>query len=316
VVDFFDRVYYYLRPEMTHKSLIYPLMRFLIRIFANNFLKYYFIFTKNNSKYSLIPVSDGTPKIIVSLTSFPKRINKLWMVIETILRQKQKPDRIILWLSKQQFRGINELPVNLKNQQKRGLEIRFCEDDLRSHKKYFYSLQEFKKAIVITVDDDVLYNSKIISSLIELHIKFPECVCCNHCNEITLLENMILPYKSWRKSEVSDFPSYKIFPIGVGGVLYPPNAVSQFAFNIDAIKSNCYLADDIWLNIMTKIAGNMSVSSNLKTFYLPVMYENNSTLTSMNVNEGLNDKQLENVRSYCLNKLSIDPFKYLEEINA
>jgi predicted transcriptional regulator len=44
-----------------------------------------------------------------------------------------KPNRIILWLSKDEF--INQqIPITLQKQKKRGLEIEFC-DELFSYKK-------------------------------------------------------------------------------------------------------------------------------------------------------------------------------------
>ena len=76
------------------------------------------------------------PRIIISLTSFPKRIDIVWITIESILRQSQKPDEIILWLAEEQFQGIDSLPKSLLELMERGLTIRFC-DDLRSHKKYY-----------------------------------------------------------------------------------------------------------------------------------------------------------------------------------
>ena len=314
MIDFFDNIYYKIRPSNRHKFFLFPILRFITRILANSLLKYYFLLTKNDKKYCISPPSDTKPRIIVSLTSFPERINNLWMVIETLLRQQQKPDRIILWLSKEQHRSINELPKKLIDLQLRGLEIRFCEGDLRSHKKYFYALQEFKTELVITVDDDVLYNSKIISTLLELHLKFPKCVCCNHSSIINFRDNIIQPYKTWKECTKSNIPSQEIFPIGVGGILYPPNSISKHAFNIVAIESNCLLADDIWLNVMTKINDNMVVSSNLKTYYLPVLYKNKTTLTSKNVNQGLNDKQLEDVKNYCITELGINPFKDISKL--
>ena len=42
-------------------------------------------------------------KIIVSLTSFPGRINEVWICIESLMRQTFKPDAIELWLSLKQF---------------------------------------------------------------------------------------------------------------------------------------------------------------------------------------------------------------------
>lgn len=52
-------------------------------------------------------------KIVVSLTSFPARIKKVHIVIESLLNQTIKPDKIILWLSKEQFEHYYVLPSKL-----------------------------------------------------------------------------------------------------------------------------------------------------------------------------------------------------------
>ena len=83
-------------------------------------------------------------KVVCSLTSFPARIDEIWISIETIFRQTYKADEIILWLSKDQFAG-QELPLSILNCQEKGLTIRWVDGDLRSHKKYFYVLQESHK---------------------------------------------------------------------------------------------------------------------------------------------------------------------------
>lgn len=67
-------------------------------------------------------------KNVVSLTSYPKRISTVWITIETLLWQSIKPDVIILWLADSQFDGVESLPRELLNLQKRGLSIRFCDD--------------------------------------------------------------------------------------------------------------------------------------------------------------------------------------------
>ena len=110
-------------------------------------------------------------KIIVSLTTFPKRIDSVWITIETLLRQTVKPDEVILWLAKQQFDDLNVLPQKLLDLQRRGLTIRFC-DDLRSHKKYFYVMQEYPKDIIVLVDDDMFYPKDTINKLIKMHKKY------------------------------------------------------------------------------------------------------------------------------------------------
>src|SRR5699024_12638905 len=65
-----------------------------------------------------------------------------------LLRQTYPPDKIILWLAKEQFEGRNTLPNNLLDLEKRGLEIVFCDEDLRSHKKYYYAIKKFSKDIL------------------------------------------------------------------------------------------------------------------------------------------------------------------------
>ena len=66
------------------------------------------------------------------------------MVIETILSQSIKPDKVILYLSKVQFPRLeDDLPDSLLHMKASGLDIRFVEGDIRSHKKYYYVMQAY-----------------------------------------------------------------------------------------------------------------------------------------------------------------------------
>jgi hypothetical protein len=283
----------------------------MVRLAANAFLPVYFRMFQG-IKYNCLKTCTKTEgRIILSLTSFPNRINRLWLVIETLLRQTQQSDKIVLWLSEDQFPNLANLPKKLLRLQKNGLEIRHCPGDLGSHKKYYYAFQEFPEDIIITVDDDVFYNSKLIEYLVELNKKFPKCVCCNRCSEIKVTDNHIQPYISWNDYLIAECPSYKLLAIGVGGILYPPNISSSMLFDSETIINCCYTADDIWLNVMSKLAKTMVVKSNYNSFYLPVMNYRNFTLTSTNVYEGLNDRQLASARKYCIENLGIDPFQQI-----
>ena len=42
-------------------------------------------------------------RIIISLTSYPARIHIVYKVIESLIKQKEKADEIILWLSILEF---------------------------------------------------------------------------------------------------------------------------------------------------------------------------------------------------------------------
>ena len=115
MVNFFDRYYSSIQNKnsLLVKLKYYSALRFLIRFSANIIIPIYFRITQNNSAYKLHKSLKSNRRIVVSLTSFPIRINKLWIVIESILRQDYKPDKIILWLSKEQFPNFDLLPKTL-----------------------------------------------------------------------------------------------------------------------------------------------------------------------------------------------------------
>ena len=189
--------------------------------------------------------------IIVSLTSYPKRIGTVWLTIETLLRQSVKPDEIILWLAQEQFKSIDVLPRELIELQKCGLTIRFC-DDLRSHKKYYYVMQEYPEDIIILVDDDMFYPRDTIKKLMQMHKKYPYDIC-------TMTAQAIKPsFESkpsmWRNPKLDEkFEHSDEIQIFTGsGSLYPPHSFDEEVFNKELIKKICPHADDLWLTFMAK----------------------------------------------------------------
>lgn len=48
-------------------------------------------------------VKHRRPRIIVSMTSYPARINTVHLAIRSLLAQKVLPDKIVLWLCKSDF---------------------------------------------------------------------------------------------------------------------------------------------------------------------------------------------------------------------
>ena len=238
-------------------------------------------------------------EVIVNFTSFPGRIQDVWIVVECLFRQTYKADKIILWLSKPQFEGI-ELPKLLLDQQKRGLEIRFEEDDLRSHKKYYYALENFNSSIIVTVDDDVFYHQDVLKTLIECHQSNPNEVIANRAHKIKFDEKeRILPYRQWDINYKSPNLSYLFVPTGVGGVLYPPSSLSDKLLNVDAIKELCFHADDLWLKVGSLLMSTkVKISTNYRQEFITVGKTQNNKLVTSNSLNGGNDEQLKSILKY------------------
>src|SRR5690606_35475441 len=135
IIDYLDKIYFRLGQR---KGKFFSLVRFLYRFFFSFFIEYYLKLFP--SKIKSLPISYGEDFLIVSLTTFPLRIGKIWIVIECILRQKLPPNKLVLTLAKSQFKnGFADLPKStLKYLEKKLLTVDFVDDDIRSHKKYHY----------------------------------------------------------------------------------------------------------------------------------------------------------------------------------
>ncbi|MBU3207627.1 glycosyltransferase family 2 protein [Clostridium algidicarnis] len=253
--------------------------------------------------YSLTPtkksgVNKGIkePKVIVSLTSFPPRMNMIWMVLESLLRQTRKPDKIILWLADSQIKSKDDIDNRVLKMYDRGLEIRFCED-LKSHKKYYYTMKYFKEDIVITVDDDLFYPENMIEKMLDKHYQYPNNIICYRAHKITFKDNSVDKYLNWDYASPNlTGPDELLIPTGGAGALYPPKSLNEEVFNINSIKSLCPNADDIWLKCMGFMNGTKVVKVYpLYSEMFSVFNSDKDGLAKSNVIGGENDIQFKNI---------------------
>lgn len=273
-------------------------LRFFLRIISNRLLPRYLASPRKRGIYTESRKNDlvNEKKIIVSLTSFPGRISTVWMVIECMLRQTIRPDKIILYLSRKQFETDDCVPKSLMELQNDVFKIVFVKEDYRSHKKYLYVFQEHPNDIVITVDDDIFYPTTMIETLCANYRKYPNAVICRYAKKIKRNERGTLsPYREWR--EIFKLYETDCFFGSGGGTLFVPNKLFKDVTNAKLATALCPLADDIWLNAMARLNG-LSLVPITRNLILPIFSETKETLKSINVNQNLNDVQIENVNKY------------------
>ena len=193
--------------------------------------------------------------VIVSLTSYPPRIPFLETCIKSLIGQTFKPDLILLYLSKEQFPQMElDLPESLLKTCKNHVKIVWCDDDLKSHKKYYYAMQDYPDSIVITVDDDIKYEKDVLEQLYLGFLQHPNAISCLRAHRITFNENgTISNYKDWiwEDKTLCGRESFQAVPTGCGGVLYPPGSLNENLFNKEDILELCPKTDDLWLKIMS-----------------------------------------------------------------
>lgn len=239
-------------------------------------------------------------KIILSLTSFPARIHEVPTTILALLQQTMKPDRIILWLTNEEFPGGEAgLPRRLLRLKKYGLEIMFGEN-LRAHTKYFNTMKLFPDDLVITVDDDIHYPLDLVEVLYQSYLRHPNAVSAMRAHLITYDEDgELLPYDSWKYQyrDIVDVPMMGLFATGVGGVLYPPHCMHKELYNLDKLKSLAFMNDDIWLKFMQVMNRTPVVLATDSTKLEFVGNTQDVGLCYTNVRDGGNDEILENMMS-------------------
>ena len=194
-------------------------------------------------------LGDLGPKLVVSLTTYNKRLYDVYLTIESILTQTHKPDRVILWLDESEFSN-KDLPNVLLQQKERGLDIKYCKN-LKSYKKIIPMLHEYPEDVIVTIDDDVLYPSFMLEEMWRTHLSFPDTIVCNRAHKMTFDKRSSLkPYVQWEWCSMDSEESHLLVATGVGGVLYPPGSLNENVTDEKVFLELAPNADDLWLKAM------------------------------------------------------------------
>lgn len=253
----------------------------------------------DTDRRGVAPQPDTDREIVISLTTYGRRLRTVHLAIASLMRQSRKADRIVLWLDEKL--ADSTLPAPLRLLEKKGLEVRFCRD-LRSYKKLVPTLSAYPEAIIITVDDDALYDFDLIDRLVCGWLSNPNVVHCTRMKRIAIEGGRILPYKKWKISTSLD-PSPLNLAVGVGGVLYPPHIFDAEVTDEEKFMRLCPSADDLWFKAQELKAGvevrRVATLSNDGEDYINLPYiAFNDGLAGTNVTGGGNDKCMENLRKY------------------
>ena len=279
--SYLDRIY--------NKDFFLIRYRFL-KIFINAFAPIYYKLVKRNKL-------DPKSNIIISLTTFPERIHRVHLVIESLLHQKKMPKQIILYLSKLQFEDFEVIPNKLKKMHQFGyLTIKFVDEDYKSHKKYYYVIKDYAQYDIVTVDDDIFYPEDFLQALFYTHIQHPNAVCCFWADKIVVHNNRICSYDKWTFDVQCDKEMFNLLPIGCAGIYYPSGCfLLPQLLNASLFMSLCPKADDIWLRCNTMMNNvNVVKSGYYKNFiFIDIMIKNNVRLCDENVDGKKNDVQFQ-----------------------
>ena len=249
------------------------------------------------------PVRDEN-SIIVSLTSFPDRMEDIHYGLYSLLTQNLKPHKVILWLGEDKFPNKEkDLPKEVLDLMDNGLTVEWCRD-IRSYTKIIPTLRKYPDYYIVTADDDIFYPSDWLEQLWDMHEKYPKCVIASRARKVIIKNNEVTNYNDWPLATKSGEPSFLNFLTGVGGVLYFPNAFTKIVLDEELFMKLSPFGDDIWLWAMLVIS-----NVRIKLIENPIsilIYVNLARETGVlnrfrlwDANEkGFNDVQIRNVFDY------------------
>lgn len=130
------------------------------------------------------------------------------------------PDKIILILYKEAF---EKYKLNYT-----GIEIIIAKENIKHHKKYFYTMLRYSDYAIITIDDDIYYSPDTVESLFESYISHPNIISGRRSHLIKYKYNKdIDKYSKWEMEQIKFInPDFNIFLTTGAGTLYPPDILN------------------------------------------------------------------------------------------
>lgn len=240
--------------------------------------------------------SASKPQVIISLTTYQLRIPTVHLVIESLLNQTVKADKIVLWLAPEDFSDPEkQIPAELLALVPKGLTIDW-HHNIRSYEKLIPSLKKYPDAIIITVDDDSIYQDDVVERLLSAYRSNPKMIHALRGHGITFEGEKIAPYLKWHFKVKNAEPSYRNLMTGVGGVLYPPHALHPDVFDEKKYKKLCPFGDDIWFWAMAVRQGTkINLIPNDGDSYTTIPGTQRVALWPKNMYKGRNDECISNI---------------------
>jgi hypothetical protein len=172
---------------------------------------------------------------VVSIASYPKRSHLLPAVFEALNEQTTVPQKWILVLSEEEWTNLI-LPPFLEKLVNRGIEIIWVKNNTYAVKKLVPVIQKYPDLAVVTLDDDIIYDSNLLKNL-TTNPRATEGNIVGHVGKTIHRKgnelNMMFREKVKTNSKTN--PN-QVFLIGWGGIFYPPNSLSKKVLDSEAIQ--------------------------------------------------------------------------------
>lgn len=195
--------------------------------------------------YSKIPRVKSKRKVVISLTTIPSRIDKIKPTLISLMDSSRRVDEIQINIPYKTLKGykytIPKWLFKLKN-----VKIYRVEKDYGPGTKLIPTLKrENKDTVIIVVDDDVIYGSRLIETYLNV---FHEKHCALTTYGAFVTKNLSLKCENlptffrFRKAQYVDLV------MGHNSFLVTPNMFSEDVFDYSDAPEEAKFVDDVWFS--------------------------------------------------------------------
>ena len=167
--------------------------------------------------------------IVVSLAVMGCRVSGLDKTLLSIIRNTLPPNYLYVYYSTEPFlldSGTNHRELDIirrkviKHCTQKGIELKFiCTPNIGSFRKLIPALKTFSQALIITVDDDRIYDSKMIETYYTTFCE-DNCIVAARVREIDFEHPQSGKVIKEQKMIPSNVKSLHALPQGCGGISY------------------------------------------------------------------------------------------------
>lgn len=184
--------------------------------------------------------------IVISLTTIKSRIANLNQIIKSILDQYTLPDVISIYYSKEKHlfdEGCDDIDINnlrcsidnLLVLSKKDVIVKITQTtNIGSYRKIIPALREYPNSIIITIDDDEIFDSDLVKILYNAYLEH-KCVIASVARIVDLNSwtNMNDTIDYYKLIFSTNKPYMNLLPEGYGAILYNSDMFSDDFINFD-----------------------------------------------------------------------------------
>jgi tRNA A-37 threonylcarbamoyl transferase component Bud32 len=201
--------------------------------------------------------------IVISITTIKSRIGNLPKILSSLMDKNKFEYTIHIFYSsnpniydegceKTDLENLREYIITNKNP---NVQIKLSEtENIGPYRKLIPALKIYKNHIIITIDDDEIFETSIVDRFVDLYMEY-RCVVgsAGRIVDIGNWEKMTDTIDYYKRIYTTNKPYWNIIPEGFGGILYHSNMFDNDFVNFDykSLDPITIKNDDIFIRTYT-----------------------------------------------------------------